>query len=264
MKEIIVIPSRDRAELLMARKNSTLHYVAESNYASYLAVRECEIESYASVSNRFGITLLGVPDEVDTIAKTYDFVFTVFSDADKILMLDDDLIFGYRVDYSDTKLAPLIKEHFDMVVDSLFFELDQGAAMSGIAHRRGAQNYTEVLRFNQKLIAVMACDVQCMKGFKWEWEANSMFDHHMVLQLLSNGFTNTLITKYTHDDIFKRFAHGGCESYRSLEVHSQAAKALANKFPETVKLREKWMPEHQEYGYDVTMYMKKSFGDRDE
>ncbi|MCP3686610.1 MAG: hypothetical protein GY861_28560, partial [bacterium] len=46
------------------------------------------------------------------------------------------------------------------------------------------------------------------------------------------------------------------------EVHAEAAKALAKKFPKAVKLRNKWNNKESRLEVDVTMHMKKAFGDK--
>lgn len=263
MNTAIIIPSRDRVEVLSSKSRHTLTYAKHSKHPVYVVVRESEFAAYEELAKAFAANVLTVPEHVDRIAKTYDYVMAMTGPAvKKLLFMDDDLIFAERRDFSSPKLTNVVPERFDEIADALFAALDEPrVAMAGIAHRRGAQTHTVPKRYNQKLIAVLACNVESLRGKKWEWGYDSMFDHNMVLECLVEGWRNVQISSFTHDDILPRHAKGGCTEYRSMDVHSNAAIALAKKYPDIVTLRDKWVESANRYGLDVTMHMKKAFGD---
>lgn len=262
--EIIVIPSRGRADALMSRARHTLTYARFADRPVFLVVRAKELESYRPVSDHFGPHIVTVPDHINTIAKTYDYVTGLCGKGIRALFMDDDLIFAERKDYSSAKLTKLDDRDFPLIENSLFDQLsnDPSVTISGLIHRRGAQTATKKLLFNRKLIAALCCDIDTIKehNWKWDWSYNSMFDHHMILTQLESGLKNVQLTNITHDDVFTRFANGGCSDYRDNPEHSRAAVALADKFPWVVSLREKKAPDGS-YGLDVTLHMKKAYGE---
>ena len=260
-KECIVIPSRGRAEMLMKRKTHTLAYAKHSSRPVFLVVRQKEQEEYVPVAQKYGAELVTLSNDVDTIAKTYDEITTLVNAEQTVLFMDDDLTFAHRPSFDSSKLEKVPYEKFDHLANLLFIACKPtGVAMSGLIHRRGAQSATNVLELNRKLIAVMCCKMSIIKQFKWDWGYNSMFDHHMVLQMLESGYSNAQLCNYTHDDVIpERFGFGGCSSYRSNVEHSAASWALADKFPHVVSVRDKVYPGGL-LGNDVIMHMKRAYG----
>jgi len=63
-------------------------------------------------------------------------------------------------------------------------------------------------------------------------------DYYLLLQLLTKGYKNRVSMRYrVRPDLTQ--APGGCEEYRTLEVHNNAMIQLRDAFPEFVKLKEK-------------------------
>lgn len=263
-KQAIFIPSRGRAELLLKRKKHTLTFAQHAKRPVVLIVREQEVLAYKDLAEQFGATIRSTPPGVDSIAATYDWITNNFSTVDKALFLDDDLIFSHRPDFNSSSLKALPPERFREVEVKLFGYLKDNVALTGLVHRRGAQNFTEPIKYNTKIIAAMCCNLDTIREheLKWDWGQASMFDHNMNLELLTLGWDNVACAEYTHDDIFTRFKHEGCSSYRGIEEHSKAALALAEKFPEVVTTREKFYEAQRQFGQDITMRMKKAFGAR--
>lgn len=268
MKSVIVVPSRERASILLRKTRHTMHYLASVDRPKYLVVDYTEADSYGEYSGRYGMTILPTPHSagVDRIYKAYDYaqqqVLMRHPDAENIIFMDDDLIFAMRDDFSSPKLRTLNGCDGPTLIAALEQALEEeGVAMAGFAHRRGAQTHTTPKRYNQKLIAVLACKVNAIRDKKWDWGVESMFDHNMVLTLLTEGWRNVQLSLYTHDDILPRHSSGGCTAYRSMDTHSEAAKALAKKFPGVVTLRDKYNQDLDKWGLDVTIHVKKFFGE---
>lgn len=262
MTQTIFIPSRERAELLLARKRHTLVYTKHGSAPVVVVVRACEKQAYSLLVKEFDAHLITTPDEVDSIAKTYDWIVANFPLIKKALFMDDDLIFAKRTSFETSGLKSVEPEEFCSIDSALFESLQNNVALSGIAHRRGAQNLTKPLVYNTKLIAVLCCNLDIIRAekLKWDWGFKSMFDHNMNLELLTRGYHNVMLGNYTHDDIFTRFKNGGCSSYRGIAEHSKASMALAEKFPNVVTTREKFYEAQRAFGFDVTMHMKSAFG----
>lgn len=267
MNSVIVVPSRERAHILTKKCRHTMRYLSSVDRPKYLVVDHSELEAYRDYRSLYGMTLLPTPASagVDRIYKAYDYAQQQVLDrhpgVEAIIFMDDDLIFAERDDFSSPKLRTLNACDGPMLIAALESALKEpGVAMAGFAHRRGAQTHTSPKRYNQKLIAVLACNVSAIRDRKWDWGVESMFDHNMVLSLLTEGWKNVQISKFTHDDILPRHSHGGCTAYRSMDTHSDAARALAKKFPGLVTLRDKYNEDLDTWGLDVTIHVKKYFG----
>ena len=63
-------------------------------------------------------------------------------------------------------------------------------------------------------------------------------DYYLLLQLLTKGYKNRVSMRYRVRPELTQ-TPGGCEEYRTLEVHNNAMIQLRDAFPEFVKLKEK-------------------------
>lgn len=262
MTDCIVIPTRERANLLANKKHHTMMYAQHWKGTKFLAVMTNEVENYTPFAKEYGFNIIRLQPNVDTLAKTYDEIFKRAKYYDKILMLDDDLTFYRRKDYATSKIVQLPIVNFPDLVEDLFLCLKYNdVALAGLTPRSGAFNHTSYHNFNQRLSTVLACKTKIVNNYMWEWGHDSLFEHHMNLTLLKEGYRNVMVTKYAYDTLFDSYGDDvGGGNYRDVHTRMRSAIGLANDFPNVVKTREKKIKGVPTIGLDIVMYMKKAFG----
>ena len=253
MTDCIVIPTRGRAKLLTTKEFHTMAYAKHWIGQKFLAVPSDQVEAYKPIAYEYDCDIIRLQPEINTLAKTYDEVFNRAGYYDKVLMMDDDLVFSIRHNYMTTSITRLPLRNFNAIVDMLFDALKpKDVVLAGLAPRIGAGNYTTCYSYNQRLSSIIACKTPIVKKYMWEWGHDTLFEHYMNISLLNQGYKNTMVTKYVYNTVLDN--HSGRRAYSDVHTYSESAKALAKIFPSVVKLREK-------SGYtDIAMYMKKAYG----
>lgn len=257
----IFIPSRSRADI-MVRKALTIDHALHTDYPVYVVVREQEKLAYADALEDTRVKVLST--KAETIAETYDFCmdYCAHHYINKACMMDDDLLFAERLSFHRPELTAFPPEEAQTMFSALFRTCTNQSPISSLRHRRFAHNEKEPVKHNAKCIGVLCCYVPVVSKYEFEWGQGSMYDHNMVLTLLSEGYQNTMLCSYTLDDGLGHMHPTGCGEYRTLESHSNAARALAAKFPEAVRLRTKYVEKVGGYLTDVTIYASKAFKHR--
>lgn len=256
----IFIPSRGRYDVVFGqKKDMTLQYAIHSGRPVSLVVPLKEQEKYSLAAGEYPCSIMA--SHYNTIAETYDEIVKYCENTgiEIACIMDDDLTFAQRLDFSKPNLTRLEPAKSKPMFDKLEQFCANSTPIVGTRHRRFAQNETEPVRYNRKLIGVMCCYVPVLRHYRFAWGQNSMFDHHMVLNLLESGYKNVQLCDYTQDDALGYFAPGGCADYRTPEGHGAAARALAKRFPEAVKVRDKQI--NGVWTHDVTIRPDKAFNE---
>lgn len=263
----VVVPSYKRAELLYEREYSLAWLTAQDRYPVFLAVRESEQQAYKKVINKYraidgNIDLICIPDEdVDTLGQTLDWLVQYFhvQGFEKLALYDDDLIFSYR-DWTCEKLPRLHPHDMDMALDAQFVAISDEVPHVCLRHRMFGQNCTHEIDYLKRGMwthGVHLPTVAPNSKLRFAWEQPTMTDFHFQLSVVSEGYKNATINSYLADDAVGPYKNaGGCNTYRTDQVRTEAAYALKRKFGKAVTLREKRTPTGN--CLDVTVFLSRA------
>lgn len=177
---------------------------------------------------------------------------------EKVLMLDDDIRFFNRRTGEpgmENRLEKAGVTERDTMLQSVASWL-QSYWHVGISHREGNNRLDAPYTFNKRCTRAV--------GFQRDAYLNNpptlgiMEDFDVTLQLLQQGHPYLVLTHWAQDQQGGTQATGGCSVYRTHAAQEQAARALAAKFPEFVKLRQKQTKSGLKESIDVTVYWKKA------
>jgi hypothetical protein len=149
---------------------------------------------------------------------------------DKILMLDDDLVFAKRrVDYPD-KFQAILDVELDLIFERLFTMLDTYAHV-GLLAREGGNRLPAGIRECTRAMRFLGYNISVVhkSGCKFT-EGLTQDDFDMTLQLLKNGYKNAVLCDAVHNQKSSG-AVGGASEYRDIESHNASARRLAELHP---------------------------------
>ena len=228
----IVIPTKGRAT-----RQTTLYNLPPSiQEKTFLCIYPEELSAHATHP---GLRMVVSPD-VKGIAQKRQWILdeTLKSGMNKVVMLDDDLVFALRRSDEPTKFIGATDEDVVAMFKSIEILLDD-YAMVGVAGREGANRQTENIILNTRLMRVLGYRADTLKelGIK-ATVADVMNDFGVVLELLTRGHPvaniNWIVQNQHGSD-----STGGCSTYRTPEVQTAAAQALHDRFPQFVKIVQK-------------------------
>jgi hypothetical protein len=179
-----------------------------------------------------------VPTTHDGIARTREWMLTELAEKRQvrhILMLDDDMDFCYRPDMSSPSLET-IKEHnrFEMIFEILELWLKSNFVHVGLGARQGSHTVTEPYRDVARMMNAYAYDTVALKEIGVELgRLPVMEDFDLTLQLLRKGYPNRVSYQYVWNQRGSG-AEGGCSSYRTMEMQTEAANKLYELHPDYV------------------------------
>lgn len=200
------------------------------------------------------------------IAPTRQFIFNHAKENgfDKIVMLDDDLIFQrLREDGKITNSSP---DEVELAFAWLEAQLDE-YAHAGFSVRFSDKGGGKENRVNGRMMHVLAYNLpklplgtSFLKGI-YEPETFSMDDFNMTLQLLTQGVANIVSSEWRTSPSAGN-AKGGASTWRKLETQNASARNLQELFPHVVALREKknWQGVEGGQMIDVTVQWRRSYG----
>lgn len=159
---------------------------------------------------------------------------------DKIIVLDDDLIFGRRI----SRDAPNLRKTTEDEMHELWERMDgllDGYAHVGVSPRQmNDKHFPHVLKKGMRQNAVHGLrptDIHMM-GIRYD-AVELMEDYYVTLSLFQQGHVNAVITDWTWDQRGASGAKGGCSTYRDAVMQERASKTLAERFPDHVKVVQK-------------------------
>lgn len=158
--------------------------------------------------------------------------------SDKIVMLDDDLVFAARREDEPTKFRASTSGELSTLFGSIDALLGNYAHV-GVSTREGGNRDTSSHVLNTRLLRILAyrTDVLRNEGIRFD-RMEFMEDFDVTLQLLRTGYANVKINWMVHNQRSSN-APGGCSTYRTLEKQSQAARDLRKLHPEFVSVVQK-------------------------
>ena len=209
-----------------------------------------------------------VPPEYDGISKTREWILTQLSiktGENEVLMLDDDMDFCYRPNMADPALETIKDLELFERMFSLFEQwFREGFIHMGLAARQGSNNFLgpETYRDVARMMNAYAYDTVALAdlGVKMG-RIPVMEDFDLTLQLLRKGYPNRVSYQYVWNQRGSG-AEGGCSSYRTAEMQTEAARKLQELHPAYVTLVTKtagtvW--KDMEERSDVTVQWQKAY-----
>jgi hypothetical protein len=183
---------------------------------------------------------------------------------EKFAMVDDDVRFVRRISPDATSLIKCVPADVDQMWSAVVRRLETYAHV-GVSARQGNNNMgvgspDEVAEENTRTLRVLCYRTKDFLKAK-HGRVPVMEDFDVNLQLLRMGLPNINLGWWSQDQKMTN-APGGCSTYRSHQLHEQAAHKLAELHDPYVKLRQKVNKTGGEFGTrtEVTIYWKKAFG----
>lgn len=206
-----------------------------------------------------GFNVLRTPTEINGIGPTRQWIIDQ-AKSDKVVMLDDDLVFATRRQDEPTKFTPSLPKEIVLLFSDIERHLDHFAHV-GVATREGGNREIADAVVNTRLLRILAyrTDILRNEGTRFD-RLEFMEDFDVTLQLLRRGYSNCKINWIVHNQRSSN-ASGGCSTYRTLEKQSLAARGLKALHPEFVSVVTKttksaWNGNTRE---DVVIGWKRSF-----
>lgn len=228
---IIAIPTMGRIHL----QETVRSLMDQDEVPVILFTPENEVEQLKKVT---GEDVRSVPRTVQGIAATRQFIMESLKQHDVVVMMDDDLTFAVRRRDNPTLFRPAQKSDIITMLSD-FHALMRTYAHGSIAMREGANRDTDEVKFCCRVARVIAYrpEVFFAEGCDFR-HSTVMDDFEVTLQLLTKGYQNVILNSYVQNQRGSGTA-GGASTYRTLEMHAEAARKLASRYPQFVKTVQK-------------------------
>jgi len=173
---------------------------------------------------------------------------------EKILMLDDDLVFSTRISADDWHLREIQGEELIPEFQRIEDKLGPEYPHVGFGQRQGNNHETAGWKSPGKMVCTLGYYLPVVvKECQWDL-VELRQDMCVTLQLLLKGYANAVWTRTVADQ--KRDAPGGCSTYRTDEMSAAEARKLAALFPNYVSVGKR------KYGrLEVTVQWQKALRD---
>lgn len=236
----IYVPSRDR----WAKGSTTLAQIPKALHAVTLyVVPSVQVREYKAA----GFPAVGCP--ANRIAPTRQWIlehcWKNFQAERKLVMLDDDLTFFRQEEFQGKND---IERHILSTIEGerakMFNDLDKVMnkyAHASIAMRLGANRFTNINPvFNTRMARVLGLRVDVLRNIKRKWfgDVAVQDDFYLILQLLTLGYPNCVITEFVQEQKSSN-APGGASTYRDMAFQADSVRSLQKLFPEYVRVVEK-------------------------
>jgi hypothetical protein len=183
---------------------------------------------------------LVLPPKIQTIAPTRQWIANRHRD-DKFVMLDDDVYFDARREDDMGKFCHANDKSVIELFKVIEKKLDSYAHV-GVLTREGGNRITNLDGVeNMRMMRVLAYNAKTLwrENIKWD-RLPLQEDFDVTLQLLRKGYPNFVITRWVNGQgASGTSAKGGCEHFRTLELHNANAIKLAALHDPFVKIVEK-------------------------
>lgn len=214
----IFIPSRGRP----LKQTTFDNLPKELQERTLICVQGEDYEAYTKA----GYEPLLLPDNVRGIGAVRHYLLTTATNSDKVVMLDDDLVFAVRRKDDPAKFIPA--GAIDIV--RLFDEIDEALqefVHVGVGTREGGNRIcTRTYQVN-RMLRILAYHVHTYKVEAPHFDRLPvMEDFDVTLSLLREGYPNLIINWIVHNQNGSNL-DGGCSIYRDSSVQEEAAFKLA-------------------------------------
>ena len=182
---------------------------------------------------------------------------------EKIIMLDDDLIFGKRISNHGPSLRKTTEDDMQSLFQRMELLLNEYWHVGVSPRQMNDKHYPNVLKHGMRINAVHGLRPLDIGKLDIRYnDVELMEDYYMTLSLFARGKPNAVIVDWTWDQRGGSGQSGGCSNYRTPELQEKASYELATKFPEFVKVVEKetktgW--KGMKKRYDVRVQWQRAF-----
>ena len=182
---------------------------------------------------------------------------------EKIIMLDDDLIFGRRASNDAPNLRKTTQEEMEQLWQRMFHLLDRYVHVGLSPRQMNGKHFPAVTKYGMRMNAVHGIRPMGVAQYNIKYnDVELMEDYFVTLSLFANGEPSATIVDWTWDQRGGSGQSGGCSNYRTPELQEKASFKLAELFPDFVKVVEKetktgW--EGMKKRYDVRVQWQRAF-----
>lgn len=230
---LVAIPSLSRWNRLLTYKwipkqylKNTVVFVPENQAAEYRAHNPDKVI--------VGHPMVGIAPTRDWIVQ-----YARKKGERKVLMLDDDLRFFYRI-YPEGKSHDYLRAPPDEMLKAfrIIEKLLNKHPHAGIVMKQGSNNLdprAETL-LNTRILRTLAYDTDVLvrENIKFS-DVELMEDFHVSLSLLERGYSNAVDITHAQDQAGSN-QKGGCAEFRTMEMHERAAHRLKELHPDFVQV----------------------------
>lgn len=199
-----------------------------------LVVQKREAHLYKAYPN-----VIILPASVETITPTRQYIASkIMSDGGKFVMLDDDLRFDKRrMDEKGKFYVATDKEIIDLF-KTIEKSLDKYAHV-GVLSREGGNRVEQSTKECTRMMRVLAYRAEILHKNKVRFDRLPLQeDFDVTLQLLRKGYKNLVLCEWVNGQ-GSSGAKGGCSHFRTIEMHNDNVRKLANLHPGFVSIVEK-------------------------
>ena len=238
MIEHIIIPTLGRMDKQVTYNNLPKKYQDKVTFV-------VQAHEFEEMRERYGPAVIGLPNNISRIAPTREWIFNKYREC-RHMVFDDDLDFVVKEPNpgEGTKWLSrrFTEQDFDDAFDLMNQWMDDGIVYGGLLPAWVIPDVRQwPIRECQRIMTNVFYDgPNVPDGIEWNRVAAAE-DFDVNLQLLTKGFKNRISAKYMVT-CSETNAEGGCSTWRTLEVHNEAQRKLAELWPDFVKVREKEVP----------------------
>ena len=238
MIEHIIIPTLGRMDKQITYNNLPKKYQEKVTFV-------VQAHEFEEMRERYGSAVVGLPDNITRIAPTREWIFNTYRES-RHMVFDDDLDFVVKEPNpgEGTKWLSrrFTEQDFDDAFNLMSSWMDEGIAYGGLLPAWVIPDVRQwPTRECQRIMTNVFYDgPKIPADIEWNRVAAAE-DFDVNLQLLTRGFKNRISAKYMVT-CSETNAEGGCSTWRTLEVHNDAQRKLAELWPDFVKVREKEVP----------------------
>lgn len=218
----------------------TLKELNDDGIAPTLLVQESEANDYARLKGNRYFDLWVLPPHITKLAPTRDWIiYDMPSQENKVVFFDDDLNFAVRRDDDPTKFRPPQQGDLSRMLRAIDSALDDHP-MAGIGAREGGNRNINPWLYNTRIMRVLAFQKNFLRerGITFA-PLEVMEDFHVNLQILRAGGDTVVCNRWVSNQAGGSDAPGGCSVYRTRDVQTESAYALAARHPGFVSVTEK-------------------------
>lgn len=234
----IIIPTLGRMDKQVTYNNLPQKYKDITTFV-------VQSHEYAEMRDRYGSAVVSLPDNINRIAPTREWIFNEYRDA-RHMVFDDDLDFVVKEPNPGEGTKWLSRRFTEQDFDNAFglieSWMDEGIVYGGFLPAWVIPDVKQwPVRECQRIMTNVFYDgPKVPRDIQWT-RVPAAEDFDVNLQLLTRGFKNRISAKYMVT-CSETNAEGGCSTWRTLEVHNESQRKLAELWPDFVAVREKEVP----------------------